>query len=255
MGVRWILGACASAAVISAAGGNVTARAYGLADSRMPGWRVNPGVQFGVVHESCHGRLGCVVALKSPPTGCQLSVASVYTTDQLMTPLSCSVTWLDTGQTSTIGFRLNVEVSPPSATATPARPPDANGWYNHPVTVGFAGALPASPRVPHADLRRTRHLGHDARGTCTDNAGKVASREPAAELRRDPAEPHGVVAARGRLRQADLAGQRRPGAAAVGSGLPRSRRRAGVPRASCTRVARPRTRTAGCATGRGTHTP
>jgi hypothetical protein len=115
-------------------------------------------------------------SLQSPPTGCDLNVVTVYDTDQVV-PLSCSVTWSDTGQTSSIGFRLHVEVSSPTATATPDRPPDANGWYNHPLTVTIAGsafsgiASCTGPQTYSGPATTGTALG----GTCTDNAGKVAS--------------------------------------------------------------------------------
>ena len=104
-------------------------------------------------------------------TGC---VSQTYT--DVAATVSCAVTWAPSG-TASISFPLNVESSSPSATATPDRPPDANGWYNHPVTVtlagtafsGIAACTPAQaysgPDTPSAALA----------GNCTDNAGKVAS--------------------------------------------------------------------------------
>ena len=60
-------------------------------------------------------------------------------------------------------FALKYDATAPSATASPARAPDANGWYNHAVGVGFSGTDAGSgvdscaPRPPTAGpTRRAR---------------------------------------------------------------------------------------------------
>jgi hypothetical protein len=109
-------------------------------------------------------------------TGCAPGLTTVYGTDQ-NTPLSCAVTWSDTQQTSTLSFRLRLEISAPTATATPDRPPDVNGWYNHPLTVTLSGtafsgiAACTAPQAYSGPATTSTALA----GTCTDNAGKVAS--------------------------------------------------------------------------------
>ena len=114
--------------------------------------------------------------LAAPPTDCTPSVTTVYSTDQVTT-LSCTVTWSDTQLTSSLSFRLHLEISAPTATATPDRPPDVNGWYNHPVTVtptgtAFSGIASCTPAETYGGAPTTSgSLG----GTCTDNAGKTAS--------------------------------------------------------------------------------
>jgi hypothetical protein len=104
--------------------------------------------------------------------GCQ---AGTYNTDQVTT-LSCSVTWSDS-TTSSVSVPLHVEISTPLATATPDRPPDANGWYNHPVTVSFAGTAFSgiASCTPAQTFDGPATPGTTIAGTCTDNAGKVAS--------------------------------------------------------------------------------
>jgi hypothetical protein len=110
--------------------------------------------------------------LSQQPSGCQLAV---YKTDE-STTLYCAVTWSD-GTSSTFSFPLHIEISIPSASATPDRPPDVNGWYNHPVTVtlsgsAFSGIASCTPPQTYGGAATTSTaLG----GTCTDNAGKVAS--------------------------------------------------------------------------------
>ena len=108
--------------------------------------------------------------------GCSPGLTTVYSTDQ-NTPLACAVTWSDTQQTSTLSFRLHVEISSPTAAATPDRPPDVNGWYNHPVAMttsgtAFSGIASCTPAQTFSGPATT---GTTLAGTCTDNAGKVAS--------------------------------------------------------------------------------
>jgi hypothetical protein len=108
------------------------------------------------------------------PLGCQ---DAVYNTDQV-TPLACAVSWVG-GATTTLSFTLHIELSSPTATATPDRAPDVNGWYNHPVTVTLAGSAFSgvavgactAPQIYGGPATTSTALA----GTCTDNAGKVAS--------------------------------------------------------------------------------
>ena len=104
-------------------------------------------------------------------TGC----ASQTYTDVAAT-VSCAVTWAPSG-TASISFPLNVETSSPSATATPDRPPDANGWYNHPVTVTLAGTAFSgiAACTPAQSYSGPATASTAFAGTCTDNAGKTAS--------------------------------------------------------------------------------
>jgi hypothetical protein len=104
-------------------------------------------------------------------TGC---VSQTYA--EVSATVECSVSWSPSGNAS-ISFPLNVETSSPTATAAPDRPPDVNGWYNHPVTVtvtgtAFSGIASCTPAQSYSgpDTASTA-LG----GTCTDNAGKAAS--------------------------------------------------------------------------------
>ena len=111
-------------------------------------------------------------SLSQPPSGCQLGV---YNSD-VSTTLSCAVTWSD-GTSSSFSLPLHVEISTPTAAATPDRPPDVNGWYNHPVAMttsgtAFSGIASCTPAQTFSGPATT---GTTLAGTCTDNAGKVAS--------------------------------------------------------------------------------
>jgi hypothetical protein len=71
---------------------------------------------------------------------------------------------------------INVETSTPTVSGVPTRPPDHNGWYNHPVAVAFHGTAFSGI----ASCATTTYAGPDApsasvSGSCTDNAGKTAS--------------------------------------------------------------------------------
>ena len=59
---------------------------------------------------------------------------------------------------------LNYDATPPSVTGAAAeRPPDGNGWYNHPVAIAFTGRDDTSgvAALHECDLRRPGQLQHD----------------------------------------------------------------------------------------------
>ncbi len=105
--------------------------------------------------------------------GCPLDIANHYDSNSVA-QVSCSATW---GQTTiSQGYTLHIETSAPTASAAFTRAPDSNGWYNHPVTIAFAGssfsgiascttATYAGPATP----------GTTVAGSCTDNAGKTVA--------------------------------------------------------------------------------
>jgi hypothetical protein len=91
--------------------------------------------------------------------------------------VSCDVSWSG-GPAIPFVYPILVEVSSPTATATAARPPDSNGWYNQPVAVSFAGSgySGTASCVP----TNTTYSGPAAANatvasTCTDPAGKTAN--------------------------------------------------------------------------------
>jgi len=104
-------------------------------------------------------------------SGCN---ARTLTTDGV-THFACVATWGTT--TFTDSFGVSIDKTPPAVQAVPSRPPDANGWYNHPVPVSFAGSDATSGL---AGCSSTTYGGPDngnasVAGTCTDNAGNVGS--------------------------------------------------------------------------------
>ena len=79
------------------------------------------------------------------------------------------------GNTSSAGaFAVKYDATAPTVTATPARAPDDNGWYSHPVQVTFAGTDSvsgiASCTAP-VTYSTPDSASAAAAGSCTDQAG------------------------------------------------------------------------------------
>jgi hypothetical protein len=72
---------------------------------------------------------------------------------------------------------IMIDADPPIVAASPARSPDANGWYNHAVAIGWHGSDATSGI---AGCSAVTYAGPDAAGAavaggCSDNAGNTAS--------------------------------------------------------------------------------
>jgi hypothetical protein len=79
---------------------------------------------------------------------------------------------------ATASFPLKYDATPPQVSITPARKPDANGWFNHPVAIAVAGSDATSGIA--SCTGSTKYAGPDTAGvnvagSCTDNAGNTAS--------------------------------------------------------------------------------
>jgi hypothetical protein len=73
---------------------------------------------------------------------------------------------------------LKVDKTPPAVSGRPARPPDANGWYNHALTVAFAGADAASGIAscsPASGYGGPDNGAASISGSCRDNAGNAGA--------------------------------------------------------------------------------
>ena len=106
--------------------------------------------------------------------GCNVQTFTADTPGHLVTCTAKN----DADLTTSASVRIRVDRTPPSVAAAAERPPDANGWYNHPLTVSFSardatsGVASCSPPV--------RYAGPDAgnasvAGLCSDQAGNVAT--------------------------------------------------------------------------------
>ena len=146
-----------------------------------------------VVPGTCLGHLGATgEGTTSGPittSPCNLGVQYVYNADAV-TNLSCTATWSD-GTLKADGFSLHVEAPLRRSPPPPSRPPDSNGWYNHPLAVSFqgnsfSGIVSCTPTTYADPATRAATLA----GSCTDNAGKtVTAIQRALRLRRHPADP------------------------------------------------------------------
>jgi hypothetical protein len=127
------------------------------------------------------------------PTGtnCSPWFASADTDPALLPAkvVNCTFTSPEFSGPVTATYDLSVELSSPTVSATTSRPPDANGWYNHPVDVGFklnsfSGLAMCTADQTYAGPNTS---GITVSGGCTDNAGKSASATVA--LRYDATPP------------------------------------------------------------------
>ncbi len=84
------------------------------------------------------------------------------------------------GNTSAAGtFNFQYDGTGPVVTATPARAPDSNGWYNHALTVSFAGTDATSGLescVPPQDYSGPDNANASVSGSCLDRAGNTSVR-------------------------------------------------------------------------------
>jgi hypothetical protein len=84
------------------------------------------------------------------------------------------------GNTSAAGaFNFQYDETAPSVTATPSRNPDSNGWYNHALTVTFAGTDLVSgieSCVPPQGYSGPDNANASVSGSCVDRAGNSTAR-------------------------------------------------------------------------------
>ena len=82
------------------------------------------------------------------------------------------------GNTGSATLALHYDATPPSvSSATPDRGPDQDGWYNHAVSVAFAGADATSGIASCDSPSYTKPDAANASvsGRCSDNAGNVSA--------------------------------------------------------------------------------
>ena len=121
-------------------------------------------------------------------SGCDVQTLS-NDTPSSGTPKTCEVDWMN-GDKLTAEKRIHVDTTPPAVTdGTPARGPDQNGWYNHPVEFAFHGSdgtsgLQGCSSVTYGGPDKAAAT---VTGTCRDVAGNVASRD--VPLRYDATPP------------------------------------------------------------------
>ena len=108
--------------------------------------------------------------LPDSSSGCD---AFTLTGDTRGTTRTCSATWGST--TISHAITIKIDQTAPSAKGAPSRPPDANGWYNQPLTVAFSGgdATSGVAGCSSAGYSGPDNAAASVAGTCTDYAGNV----------------------------------------------------------------------------------
>jgi hypothetical protein len=110
------------------------------------------------------------IILESP--GCGNKTFSIDTPGE---PVTCTAK--SDGGTNSQTVTIRLDKTPPSVTATAERPPDANDWYNRPLSVSFAGTDAISGLAgcsPATSFSGPDNPKAAVAGSCTDKAGNVA---------------------------------------------------------------------------------
>ncbi len=106
---------------------------------------------------------------------CSLGIVYPFALSDTVTQVGCTANWA--GESITRTYTLHIEASTPTVGGALTRPPDANGWYNHPVTASFSGSSFSGIASCTAPVT---YAGPDSAsaslsGSCMDNAGKSVS--------------------------------------------------------------------------------
>lgn len=98
--------------------------------------------------------------------------ARTITTDTVLTSLTCHAWWGD-GNDITVTVPISRDATAPAVSAVPDRAADANGWYNHALSVGFAGSDATSgiESCTHATYAGPDNPNVALTGSCRDWAG------------------------------------------------------------------------------------
>jgi hypothetical protein len=173
-----LLGAAASVAIASPA--LVTVQCS-PGSSTCEGWHTQ-AVSVKWQHSAQHEQ-GCVNQVVDPDTAGTVLGCTAWNGDKA------------SGYT-TVQVTVKVDATPPSVIGVPGRPPDFDGWFNHPVGLSFRGGdatsgVASCSRASYGGPNRSRvQVG----GTCTDGAGNVGSGSfPLSYDATRPARPHVTV--------------------------------------------------------------
>jgi hypothetical protein len=111
-----------------------------------------------------------VQPLPDSTTGCD---AFTLTADTKGTTRTCSATWGSVHISQ--GVTISIDKTLPTARGAASRPPDANGWYNHPLTVSFSGndATSGIASCSSSPYSGPDNSAASVGGTCTDYAGNT----------------------------------------------------------------------------------
>jgi hypothetical protein len=110
---------------------------------------------------------------ESPVTGSGGCNATTLTADTFGTTLTC---WAESdGGKTTVEKTITIDKSPPSIATALERQPDANGWYNRPLTVAFIGGDSTSGvgTCSSTTYAGPDNLAASVAGSCSDKAGNI----------------------------------------------------------------------------------
>jgi len=163
--VAVLIAAVATFVVVPSAAGNaadvtVTLTIYGTAGAN--GWYTS------------NVTVNWTVTGAATSTGCD---AKTLTSDTPGFKLTCSATNIDGTSEVTQSHTFKIDKTPPGMAAAPNRPPDANGWYNHALSVAFSGtdATAGIAGCSSAGYSGPDSAGASVVGSCTDLAGNVGT--------------------------------------------------------------------------------
>jgi hypothetical protein len=99
--------------------------------------------------------------------------ASTVSADTASIQFTCTA--ISDGGTATKTRIVKLDKTAPTVGAAAERQPDANGWYNHPLSVSFGGADATSgvAACSSGQYSGPDNAAASVAGTCTDNAGNV----------------------------------------------------------------------------------
>ena len=145
------------------------------------GWYTSPVSFTFTGDDGASGVASCTSGTYGGPDGGDVTVSG-----------SCTD---NAGNTGSASLKIKYDATAPTVTGTPARKPDANGWYNHPVDVAFTGTDAGSGVSECSPV--VSYKGPDAApaklvGQCRDAAGHLSD-PTTVELRYDgtpPARPN-----------------------------------------------------------------
>ena len=126
-----------------------------------------------------------VVTGAANSSGCD---AKTLTADTSGVALTCSASNADGTSTASKSRTFKIDKTAPVVTATPARPADKGGWYNHPLAVTFSGtdATSGIGACTSADYKGPDAPSATVSGSCTDVAGNTGASKFALEYDATP---------------------------------------------------------------------
>ncbi len=119
-------------------------------------------------------------------SGCE---SRTLTADTAGTQFTCTA--VSDGGMAAVTRTIRIDKTVPSVAPSAVRGPDANGWYNRALSVGFAGTDTTSGIAscsPTAQYAGPDNPSASVVGSCTDHAGNVDALRPRVQVRLHPTD-------------------------------------------------------------------